>query len=230
MVADEGSFYDRLWAERPGSPNDDERARLAEIERLLRRVLPLRGPILDVGCGTGWLAAALAAHGAVLGVDTSEEAVAQARRRFPSLDFRKVEEAAPLDEALYALVVCSEVIEHVADQRGLMARLARAAAPGGHVVVTTPNLKVRPYWEALDPPKQPREDWLGRKDLVSLARDAGLRAIVSRSFFCGFTSAGRYRLCGSPRLERIGLRGPIIALAERVGWGLYLSLLARRPA
>lgn len=44
--------------------------------------------ILDLGCGTGALTAEIAARGAeVLGVDRSEEMIAQARKKFPSLRF-----------------------------------------------------------------------------------------------------------------------------------------------
>ena len=44
--------------------------------------------ILDLGCGTGALTAEIAARGAeVLGVDRSEEMIAQARRKFPGLQF-----------------------------------------------------------------------------------------------------------------------------------------------
>ena len=44
--------------------------------------------ILDLGCGTGALTAEIAARGAeVLGVDRSEEMIAQARRKFPALQF-----------------------------------------------------------------------------------------------------------------------------------------------
>lgn len=44
--------------------------------------------ILDLGCGTGALTAEIAARGAeVMGVDRSEEMIAQARKKFPALQF-----------------------------------------------------------------------------------------------------------------------------------------------
>lgn len=50
---------------------------------------PKRGErILDVGCGTGHLTADIAASGAeVLGIDSSEEMIAEARKRYPRLRF-----------------------------------------------------------------------------------------------------------------------------------------------
>src|SRR5215471_14490353 len=48
--------------------------------------------ILDLGCGTGVLTAEIAARGAeVLGVDRSEEMIAQARKKFPSLRFEVID-------------------------------------------------------------------------------------------------------------------------------------------
>ena len=57
---------------------------------LLELLAPRPGErILDLGCGTGALTAEIAARGAeVLGVDRSEEMIAEARRKFPALPFQ----------------------------------------------------------------------------------------------------------------------------------------------
>ena len=68
-------------------------AKHAFVYEKARGLVELLGPkagerILDLGCGTGVLTAEIAARGAeVLGVDCSEEMIAQARRKFPSLRF-----------------------------------------------------------------------------------------------------------------------------------------------
>ena len=56
---------------------------------LVKLLAPKAGErILDLGCGTGALTAEIAARGAeVLGVDRSEEMIAQARKKFPTLRF-----------------------------------------------------------------------------------------------------------------------------------------------
>jgi trans-aconitate methyltransferase len=48
--------------------------------------------ILDLGCGTGALTAEIAGRGAqILGVDQSEEMIAQARKKFPALKFEALD-------------------------------------------------------------------------------------------------------------------------------------------
>ncbi|HET9481829.1 MAG TPA: class I SAM-dependent methyltransferase [Candidatus Polarisedimenticolia bacterium] len=228
MHADPSEFYRQLWSTRPESLNEDELARRTEIERLIGAECRYEA-ILDVGCGTGWLASSLSAHGPVLGVDPSEEAVSQARRRFPDLEFRMVDPSGPLGAPRHDLVVCSEVIEHVVDPHAFMSRLGGALRPGGLLVLTTPNKRVRRFWEAMGPVVQPIENWLDGASLARLAAGAGLVEVRIRSFHVSFTSRGRYRLVNSARLRRLLGRVPAAA-AEALGWGLYLSLRARMPS
>lgn len=69
-------------------------AKHAFVYEKAKGLVELLGPrpgerIMDLGCGTGALTAEIAARGAeVLGVDRSEEMIAQARRKFPSLPFQ----------------------------------------------------------------------------------------------------------------------------------------------
>src|SRR5881397_3170046 len=77
--------YDRFAAER-----DQWRARNAAyyraIERLVRFVVPPNASVLEVGCGTGDLIAALKPKDGV-GVDISPRLVDEARRKHPLIDF-----------------------------------------------------------------------------------------------------------------------------------------------
>src|SRR5207247_5635304 len=98
--------------------------------------------VLDAGCGEGYGAALLASVARrVLGVDRSEAtAVAAARHQAPGLEFRAfdLERLAALGER-FELVVSFQVIEHLPDPRGFLRALAACAAPGGEIIVTTPN-------------------------------------------------------------------------------------------
>jgi len=105
---------------------------------------PLAGKrALDVGCGAGLLCEPLARLGAdVTGVDAApanvEAAALHARGSGLDISYRQGELAA-LGLGTFDLVTCLEVLEHVADKPAFVAELARHLAPGGLLVLSTPN-------------------------------------------------------------------------------------------
>lgn len=109
---------------------------------------PLAGKsALDVGCGAGLLCEPLARLGAsVTGVDAAPEniAAAAAHAAGRGLDLRYMAgEVSTLDIGQFDLVTSMEVIEHVADKQAFVAALAARLAPGGLLVLSTPNRTAR---------------------------------------------------------------------------------------
>lgn len=104
---------------------------------------PLSGKTaLDVGCGAGLLAEPLARLGAeVTGIDASAELIDVARDHASkmglAIDYR-AGDVAEL-EGRFDLITCMEVIEHVADPAAFLKALAKRLAPGGLLVMSTPN-------------------------------------------------------------------------------------------
>ena len=105
---------------------------------------PLTGKsALDVGCGAGLLCEPLARMGAsVTGVDAAQEniavAAAHADASGVAVDYR-AGELGTLGLGKFDLVTCMEVIEHVADKPRFIALLASHLAPGGLMILSTPN-------------------------------------------------------------------------------------------
>jgi 2-polyprenyl-6-hydroxyphenyl methylase/3-demethylubiquinone-9 3-methyltransferase len=108
-----------------------------------RALKPLSGKMaLDAGCGAGLLCEPLARLGAdVTGVDSAPENIAVAAEHAAGqrLAIRYVAgEVAALD-GVYDLVCSMEVIEHVTDPAAFVAALAAKLAPGGLMLLSTPN-------------------------------------------------------------------------------------------
>lgn len=109
-----------------------------------RDFVPLAGRrAIDVGCGAGLLAEPLARMGAdVTGIDAAVETIAVARGHAAgqglAIDYRQGEAASLIGER-YDLVCCLEVIEHVSDPAAFVRTLAALLAPGGLMILSTPN-------------------------------------------------------------------------------------------
>jgi len=107
---------------------------------------------LDVGCGGGILAEAMAQRGArVTGIDLSEKALAVARlhqvESGVSVDYRLIaaEALAPEAAGSFDVVTCMELLEHVPEPASTVAACARLVSPGGIVVFSTINRNAKAY-------------------------------------------------------------------------------------
>ncbi|KAB2809416.1 methyltransferase domain-containing protein [Pimelobacter simplex] len=96
--------------------------------------------VLDAGCGSGPLSAALRERGAVVaGFDLSSAMVALARRRLgDEADLRVADLAEPLPypDAAFDDVVASLVLHYLEDWAGPLAELRRVLRPGGRLMVS----------------------------------------------------------------------------------------------
>ncbi|KFN43179.1 class I SAM-dependent methyltransferase [Arenimonas oryziterrae] len=101
--------------------------------------------VLDAACGEGFGSALLAGTAvSVLGVDIDTVTVAHARARYGAADNLRfdVADATMLDalpSASFDLIVSFETLEHVQAQEQLLDGFARLLAPGGLLLVSTPD-------------------------------------------------------------------------------------------
>lgn len=116
-----------------------------EIVRLLR-AHGARAPVLEIGCATGGLLAALDAEGLTgVGVDISEWAIARAAERLGPgrtwiCDVEKDElPAAITARRPFGTLVLAAVLEHFREPFAVLARLTPLAAPGTVLVISTTN-------------------------------------------------------------------------------------------
>jgi 2-polyprenyl-6-hydroxyphenyl methylase / 3-demethylubiquinone-9 3-methyltransferase len=121
------------------------------------RRAPLRGrQVLDVGCGGGILAEAMAALGAaVTGIDAGRDALAVARLHVRQsgleVDYREATAEGFAAEApgRYDVVACMELLEHVPDPASIVAACGRLVRPGGDVFFATLNRNPKSFLFAI---------------------------------------------------------------------------------
>lgn len=180
----------------------------------VNRISPLQGrAVLDVGCGGGILADAMARKGAsVLGIDLSTKAlrVAQlhaAEVATPGVSYREVavEVLAGEQPASFDVVTCMEMLEHVPDPSSVVRACAALVKPGGTVYFSTINRNPKSFLFAIVGaeyllkllPKGTHEyvKLIKPSELASWCREAGLVLNATRGMeYNPFTK--RYRLSG----------------------------------
>lgn len=108
--------------------------------------------VLDVGCGGGILAEAMAALGArVKGIDLSDKALKVAllhlfeSRLEVSYDEISAEALAQVEAGQYDVLTCMEMLEHVPDPASTVSACAQLVKPGGHVFFSTINRNPKSY-------------------------------------------------------------------------------------
>jgi SAM-dependent methyltransferase len=111
----------------------------------MRDVPPAR--LLDVPCGTGLLAGELRRLGfSVVGFDLDPTVARDAGIDAHAAD---MERALPAESGTFDVVTCREGIEHIEQQRAFLGEVARVLAPGGVLVLSTPNVMGYPSRESL---------------------------------------------------------------------------------
>lgn len=103
---------------------------------LLDLLAPQRGEsILDLGCGTGHLTAEIAATGArVVGIDRSADMIAEAKAKYPAIDFQVVDATQLKFDQQFDAVFSNAALHWILDAKAVVAGIARALKPGGRFI------------------------------------------------------------------------------------------------
>ncbi len=226
-------FYDERWAVFE-TPNHAKVLRAGEILRAIAELGFTTPRILDLGCGTGWLGSMLSAIGPTTGVDLSPLAIGRASEFCPTATFVAADILNwdhPAES--FDLVVSHEVIEHFEDHGAYLDAAFRLLAPGGFLVLTTPNatifrreLELNAGYEG-----QPIENWVDRRTMRTLLRSRSSRSDV-RLIRPTRTAFGWRRLAFGNRAHRIAerlcLRHVFDECALAAGAGLHLLAIAQK--
>jgi len=155
--------------------------------------------LLDVGCGVGSVATALAAlvapGGTVAAVDPSEAMLAEGRRRAEaarvSVEFHAATaEDLPFADATFDVCRSERALQWMADPEAALDEMVRTARPGGRLVVTDTDWRTL----AFDLPD----------DAPGLAVGEGLRSLRGRTASIGGRLLNLFRERGLVDLDIIG--------------------------
>ncbi|TGQ51307.1 class I SAM-dependent methyltransferase [Mesorhizobium sp. M1C.F.Ca.ET.193.01.1.1] len=164
----------------------------------------LQGRVLDIGCGSGALAAYVDKANYV-GIDPDPVSIATARNSFPGHTFIQ---RLTLEGDTFDTVVALAVIEHVPDPvvflTGLKANLL--CVPSARIVCTTPHPTMDwIHWIGSRiglfsrSANEEHEDLLNRRSLVEAGRKAGLRETNYRRFLGGANQVIAFKHDGDNR-------------------------------
>jgi SAM-dependent methyltransferase len=185
------------------------------VENSAAYLLPHLRPestLLDVGCGPGSITADFAkrlAAGSTLGVDTSSDVIAAARREHPDVAFEVADlYKMPFDDGAWDIVHAHQVLQHVPDPIGALKEMRRVARPGGGIVAVRDADYATFTW-------YPHDERLGRWLVLyhDVARANG-----------GEPDAGRHLLswaqqAGFKRIESTASAWCFAAPEDRMWWG-----------
>lgn len=128
MYGDEGSIMNR-WEEEV-------------LPELIDWLDEARGPVLDVGCGTGFLGRGLAAQGRrvdLVGLDFHAELLSDVQPGWYAGLIEADAHRLPIKDGVFSAVIASNALHHLADPPVAVREIARVLAPGGTFIAYDPR-------------------------------------------------------------------------------------------
>ncbi|MEO6903114.1 MAG: class I SAM-dependent methyltransferase [Bacteroidia bacterium] len=238
-------YYDNRLGKEHGHDNShmEDWFRWEAIESVIKKQLRSTSTaltILDYGCGTGWLSNLLSKYARVTGIDISERAIQSATKKYNHIRFLSFDasskELPELQGEKFDIIVSSEVIEHVQDQKNYINNIMQLLKPNGFLVLTTPNgeWKKQYFYKDRSEWGQPFEFWLTSKEIKNLIPE-NLHAVQVRSFnsngLLQLKSFGIFNLIGNrfilKGIKILRLQKLYYKILDNSGFGLYLILTGK---
>ncbi len=173
------SFFERWITERPRfSVGKDFLQR--DVAATLKRLIPSDARVLEVGCGTGELLAALP-NASRTGIDYTSTAVERGRAQRPGIEFVQADALTFERPERYDAIVCDRIVHSVPDIERLLENLAAHLERDGRIYLSCYNF----LWETVVAVAErtgfklpaPAGNWLSESDLENLFALAGLERV-----------------------------------------------------
>ncbi len=151
-----------------------------EIEKLLGFLVPGGASVLEVGCATGDILAALdPASGK--GIDLSEKMIELARAKYPRLRFESGDVESMVEGEPFDYIILSDVIGYLDDVQRAIGELHKTTHERSRVIITYYNYLWEPVMRLAEAlrlkQRQPFLNWLAPADLDNLLRLAGFETV-----------------------------------------------------
>ena len=189
-------YYEKYWTTGHAQFSGDNQGYAANLRNWMHaelRGLSDDAPILEVGCGDGSFTRSLAGYSSrVTAIDISASQIERNARAHPEITFHHhdVAQTFPFANGAFAVIWCSEVLEHLFDPGFALREMHRVLAPGGQLLVTVPyhgmfkDVLIALFkWDEHFAPTNPHIRFFTRKSLTQLAAGAGCVEIKTAT--CG---------------------------------------------
>lgn len=144
--------------------------------------------VLDLGCGAGFFSASIKKRFPAVniwGVERDERSAAQAKEKLDKVYCSDLLEAIDdLPDNFFDVIVCNDILEHLADPFSLIIKLKQKLSSGGRIISSIPNVRYLPNLKKLLIDKQWRYEDEGILDRTHL------RFFTAKSIKDMFVQAG----------------------------------------
>lgn len=139
-----------------------------------------RGRVLDVGCAYGFMLEKFPDSFEKYGIDISEYAISEARKRFPNLVLKVTgaEDSCCFSDNFFDVVICNDVIEHLENPRVALENIQKVLKKDGILYLNTPNLNWlrRKLFEYADK-KEHHISMMSSNELSRMLKDVGFNIL-----------------------------------------------------
>jgi ubiquinone/menaquinone biosynthesis C-methylase UbiE len=131
-------YYEGFWK---GGGYDSVKVDLSPYQvESINKIFDSHGKkVLDLGCGDGRIGAAFLKDHDIYGIDFSEKAVEEARKKGIKAQVGDVASGLPYGDGEFDIVLITHMLEHVFDPLGLLVEAKRVLKPGGSMLCFLPN-------------------------------------------------------------------------------------------